>query len=46
MPIVYTELIRMLTLYNVRKGQIINQSRNKREAKNKADDARELRLLS
>lgn len=26
-------------LYNVRKGQIINQSREKKEAKKKADDA-------
>lgn len=32
----------MLVLYNVRKGQIINQSREDRKAKKKADDAREL----
>lgn len=29
-------------LYDVRKGQIINQSREEREAKKKADGAREL----
>lgn len=29
-------------LYDVRKGQIINQSREEREAKKQADDAREL----
>lgn len=32
----------MLMLYNVRKGQIINQSGEKKEAKKKADDAQEL----
>lgn len=34
MPILkpYTELIWMLMLYNVRKGQIINQSREKKES--------------
>lgn len=36
----------MLMLYNVSKGQIINQSREKKEAKKKADDAQELCQLS
>lgn len=35
----------MLLLYNVRKGQIINQSREEREAKKKADHAQELCLV-
>lgn len=33
----------MLMLYNVRKGQIINQSREKKEAKKKEDDAQEIK---
>lgn len=32
----------MLMLYNVRKGQIINQNREKKEVKKKADNAQEL----